>query len=83
MVLAILQKIEKHLSINLEVLLFASITFKKVSSGSEKSSKTVILGLKSPTSAHFMSFSIKFTTDILSVSADQIILEKTFINVQV
>jgi pantoate kinase len=36
-------------------------TFKKVSSGSEKSSKTAVLALKSPTSAHFMSFSMKFT----------------------
>jgi hypothetical protein len=41
---------------------FTSITFKKVSSGSEKNlQKNPVLALKSPTSAHFMSFSIKFT----------------------
>jgi uncharacterized circularly permuted ATP-grasp superfamily protein len=34
--------------------------FQKISSGSEKSSKTAVLALKSPTSAHFMSFSIKY-----------------------
>jgi hypothetical protein len=33
-----------------------------VSSGSEKSSKTAVLALKSPTSAHFMSFTMKFTS---------------------
>jgi pantoate kinase len=36
------------------------ITFKKVSFGSETFSKTAVLALKSPTSAHFMSFSMRF-----------------------
>jgi hypothetical protein len=42
---------------------FTSITFKKISSGSEKSSKTAVLALKSPTSAHFMSFSNQVLLD--------------------
>jgi hypothetical protein len=36
-------------------------TFKQIHFISEKSSKTAVLALKSPTSAHFMSFSMKFT----------------------
>jgi hypothetical protein len=35
--------------------------FRYRTSGSEKSSKTAVLALKSPTSAHVTSFSIKFT----------------------
>jgi pantoate kinase len=51
-----------------------SIVIIKVPSGSEKSSKTAVIALKSPTSAHFMSFSIKFTNSF-SISKNAFIDE--------
>jgi pantoate kinase len=51
------------------------LTFKKVSSGSEKNlQKNPVLALKSPSSAHFMSFSIKFTNSF-SISKNAFIDE--------
>jgi hypothetical protein len=67
LILAIFEKYCHHwkLKVNLQV-----------SSGSEKSSKTAVLALKSPTSAHFMSLCIKFTNSF-SISKNAL----TFLNV--